>query len=58
METNTHEFEREFSGHIFKAYRNRTSYGWSYWTVTRDDQPYTTGGELFNIALFSTKGGK
>lgn len=47
-----HEFERTIKGHVFRAYRNRTGYGWSWWTVTKDGKPYTSGGELFRIILF------
>lgn len=47
-----HEFERTVEGHVFRAYRNRTDYGWSWWTVTKDGQPYKDGGDLFAMPLF------
>ncbi len=34
-----HEFEAHENGNVWRAYRNRSGYGWSYWTVTVDNQP-------------------
>ena len=42
-----HEFERVIEGHVFRAYRHRTDYGWSWWTVTKDGKDYWNGGDLF-----------
>jgi hypothetical protein len=49
-----HAFEVTIAGHAFKAFRHRTDYGWSWFTVTKDGKTVgTTGAEgLFAMDLW------
>lgn len=34
-----HEFEATLDGVVYRAYRHRTEYGWSWWEITEDHKP-------------------
>lgn len=36
-----HDFEATENGNVYRAYRHRSDYGWSWFTITKNGEPTT-----------------